>query len=62
VLADIRQDLVTEAAAAADYGVVLAGGEVDRAGTASLRARLAAERGRAEAPRVSWKPWREAGP
>jgi N-methylhydantoinase B len=56
---DVAQGLVTEAAAARDYGVVLAGGAVDRGATAALRTRLAAERGWAEPPAVSRLPWRE---
>jgi N-methylhydantoinase B len=57
---DVAQGFVTVGAAARDYGVVLSEGEVDRAATEALRARLAAERGWAGPPAVSWLPWREA--
>jgi N-methylhydantoinase B len=58
---DVAQGFVTEAAAARDYGVVLAAGRVDAEATATLRKRLVAERGWAEPPAVSWQPWREIG-
>jgi N-methylhydantoinase B len=46
VALDVRQGKVGEAAARADYGVILGvDGEADGPATAELRARLAAERG-----------------
>jgi N-methylhydantoinase B len=51
---DVRNELVSPAAARDDYGVALdATGKVDGAATAALRARLRARRGWAEPPAVS---------
>jgi len=58
VLEDVLDGYVSRAAAARDYGVVLAGDTFDAAATAALRARMAAERG---PPRpVEFGPERDA--
>ncbi len=56
VAKDLRDELVTPEAAARDYGVVAAGDPpvIDPAATATLRARLAVERG--PGPKVAWQP------
>jgi N-methylhydantoinase B len=53
VLADLAEGYVTPAAAAAVYGVVLAGGHVDTAATAARRAQLRAARHRVRLAAVS---------
>ncbi len=58
VLEDVLDGHVSRAAAARDYGVVLAGDTVDEAETATLRARLAAARG--APPAISFGPERDA--
>ncbi len=45
VRTDVRGGLLTAPTARADYGVVIAGGDVDGAATADLRVSMAAERG-----------------
>jgi N-methylhydantoinase B len=52
VLRDVRNELLSVAKAAADYGVVVAGGAVDAAATACLRAELRARRGWQAPPKV----------
>ncbi|MFN7000093.1 MAG: hydantoinase B/oxoprolinase family protein [Elioraea tepidiphila] len=52
VLRDVRNELLSVAKAAADYGVVVAGGAVDAAATARLRAELRARRGWQAPPKV----------
>jgi N-methylhydantoinase B len=52
VLRDVRNEFLSVAKAAADYGVVIAGDAVDEAATARLRAEHRARRGWAETPKV----------
>ena len=56
VLRDVRNELVSPAAAERDYGVVIDtdGRAVDEAATVRLRARRRAERGEDEVPFVTW--------
>jgi N-methylhydantoinase B len=54
VLKDVRNDFVSQGAARADYGVVVAGGAVDAAATAALRRQMRAARNWAKAPVYSW--------
>ena len=56
--ADVRFGYVSEEAARRDYGVVLAGGAVDAAGTEALRERMRVERGPFKA--FDFGPEREA--
>ncbi len=52
VLRDVRNEFLSVAKAASDYGVVIAGDAVDEAATARLRAEHRARRGWAETPKV----------
>lgn len=52
VLRDVRNEFLSVAKAAADYGVVIAGDAVDEAATTRLRAEHRARRGWAETPKV----------
>jgi N-methylhydantoinase B len=52
VLRDVRNEFLSVAKAAADYGVVIAGDAVDEAATTRLRAEHRARRGWAEPPKV----------
>jgi N-methylhydantoinase B len=54
VLADVRNEFVSEAAAREDYGVVIAEGTVDDAATVVLRATMRAARSWAEVPVYSY--------
>jgi N-methylhydantoinase B len=54
VLKDVRNDFVSERAAAEDYGVVLAGGAVDTAATVALRRQMRDARNWGEPPVYSW--------
>jgi N-methylhydantoinase B len=54
VLRDVRNDFVSEQAAREDYGVVLAGGAVDEAGTAARRRQLREARNWRQPPTYSW--------
>ena len=58
VLRDVRNELVTLAAARADYGVVLAVKPfaVDEAATRALRERLRLTRNWPRTPAISWEP------
>src|ERR1700738_2162743 len=58
VLRDVRNELVSLAAARADYGVVLAGKPltVDEAATSALRERLRRARNWPQTPAISWDP------
>jgi hypothetical protein len=58
VLRDVRNELVSLAAARADYGVVLAGEPlaVDEAATQALREALCRRRNWPRTPAISWKP------
>ena len=58
VLRDVRNELVSLAAARADYGVVLTGKPpaVDEAATQALRERLRCRRNWPQTPAVSWDP------
>jgi N-methylhydantoinase B len=52
VLRDVRNELLSPAKAAADYGVVIARGEVDAAASAKRRAEIRAARAWREVPAV----------
>jgi N-methylhydantoinase B len=52
VLRDVRNELLSVAKAAAEYGVVIDAGAVDPAATERLRAELRARRGWREIPKV----------
>ncbi|WP_144183282.1 hydantoinase B/oxoprolinase family protein [Elioraea rosea] len=52
VLRDVRNELLSIAKAAADYGVVIADGRIDEAATARLRAERRKQRGWQEPPKV----------
>ena len=52
VLRDVRNELLSVARAASDYGVVIDAGAVDLAATERLRAELRARRGWREVPKV----------
>jgi N-methylhydantoinase B len=58
VLRDVRNELVSLAAARADYGVVLAGEPlaVDEAATSALREALRRTRNWPRTPAISWEP------
>ena len=58
VLRDVRNELVSLAAARADYGVVLAGKPlaVDEAETRALREGLCRKRNWPHTPDISWEP------
>ena len=58
VLRDVRNELVSLAAALADYGVVLAENPlaVDEAATRTLRERLRRARNWPQTPAISWEP------
>jgi N-methylhydantoinase B len=52
VLRDVRNELLSAAKAAADYGVIIARGKVDAAASARRRAEIRAARGWREVPAV----------
>ena len=52
VLRDVRNELLSAAKAAADYGVLIASGKVDTAASAKRRAEIRAARGWREVPAV----------
>jgi N-methylhydantoinase B len=54
VLRDVRNELLSAAKAAADYGVIIASGKVDTAATTKRRAEIRAARGWREVPKVQW--------
>ena len=54
VLKDVRNDFVSERAAAEDYGVVLAGEAVDEVETQALRRQMRDRRNWGEPPTYSW--------
>jgi hypothetical protein len=58
VLRDVRNELVSLAAARADYGVVLAGKPlaVDEAATQALREGQCRKRNWRQIPNISWEP------
>jgi N-methylhydantoinase B len=55
VLRDVRNELLSPARAAADYGVVVVDGQLDAAATARRRAEIRAARGWREVPTVQWE-------
>jgi N-methylhydantoinase B len=64
VLADLRDELITEGVARAAYGVVVdrASWTVDQAATRALRAELRAARGPGPLPKVAREPHPRRGP
>jgi N-methylhydantoinase B len=54
VLRDVRNEFLSPAKAAADYGVVISGNKIDAKATAKVRAEIRAARGWREVPKVQW--------
>jgi N-methylhydantoinase B len=54
VLRDVKNELLSSAKAAADYGVVVADGAVNAAATTKRRTEMRAARAWRDAPKVQW--------
>jgi N-methylhydantoinase B len=54
VLRDVRNEFLSPAKAAADYGVIISESRIDAKATARARSEIRAARGWREVPKVQW--------